>query len=282
MEAVAQELRFPPSAPQVLPLLKRHLVDLNVDIQQIVDLVRLDPGISARVLHAANSPLFSRGVRCHSVGVAVNRIGFNSIFEIVANAVAEQVLVQPLVSYSLEPDEFWRRSVVCGLASEHLAGQRDEDGNVAYTLGLLHGVGLVAVDQWVQRHMPTLGFFGRGFPNDFSDGERVLLGFTSAEVGAAVLRGWEFPVEMSEPIRWQYAPLTTVAHRRLNCILYAAKWLMAKVCAGVKWTGPAPDGRLLAPIQFTAATLACEVAAVEDRLDAVQRSLGVQGPVEAA
>jgi HD-like signal output (HDOD) protein len=281
-EAVAQAMRFPPSATRVLPLLKRHLVDINVDIQQIIDLVRLDPGISARVLHAANCTGVSRGVRCHSVAVAVNRIGFNPIFEIVANAVAEQVVVQSLVSYSLEADEFWRRSVVCGLAAEHLAELCDADGNVAYTSGLLHGVGMVAVDQWVQRHMPTLGFFGRGFPNDFSDGERVLLGFTSAEAGAAVLRGWEFPPEMSEPIRWQHAPLTVVAHRQLNCILYAAKWLMARVCAGDKWSGPAPDNRLLAPIKFTATTLGYEITAVQDKLEAVQRCLGLDIPAEVA
>ena len=278
---VAQSLHFPPSAPRVLPLLKRQLVDINVDIQQIIDLVRLDPGISARVLQAANSMVFSRGVRCHSVAVAVNRIGFNPIFEIVANAVAEQVLVQSLVSYSIEADEFWRRSVVCGLAAERLAGMRDVDPNTAYTMGLLHGVGMVAVDQWVQRHMPTLGFFGRGFPNDFSEGERVLLGFTSAEVGAAVLRGWEFPPEMSEPIRCQHAPQGAVAHKQLNCLLYASRWLTDRVCAGANWKGVIPDQRLLTPLQLTAASLANEVDELNGQLDLVLRNLGVEGPVEA-
>ena len=278
---VAQSLHFPPSAQRVLPLLKRQLVDINVDIQQIVDLVRLDPGISARVLQAANSMVFSRGGRCHSVAVAVTRIGFNPIFEIVANAVAEQVLVQPLVSYSMEADEFWRRSVVCGLAAERLAGMRGEDANVAYTMGLLHGVGMVAVDQWLQRQMPTLGFFGRGFPADFSEGERVLLGFTSAEVGAAVLRGWEFPPEMSEPIRCQHAPQSAVAHKQLNAILYAARWLTERVCVGTNAKRAEPDNRMLAPLQLTAVALEYEVEELKGQLNAVLRSLEVAGPVEA-
>ena len=163
-EAVAQAMRFPPSATRVLPLLKRHLVDINVDIQQIIDLVRLDPGISARVLHAANCTGVSRGVRCHSVAVAVNRIGFNPIFEIVANAVAEQVVVQSLVSYSLEADEFWRRSVVCGLAAEHLAELCDADGNVAYTSGLLHGVGMVASTNGCSGTCPPWAFLAAASP----------------------------------------------------------------------------------------------------------------------
>jgi HD-like signal output (HDOD) protein len=279
---VAQALRFPPSSPQVLPLLKRQLADLNVDIQQIVDLVRLDPGISARVLQAANSPVFSRGGRCYSVAVAVNRIGFDPMFEIVVNAVAEQVVEHVLVSYGMEADDFWRRSVICGLAAERLAGLRGEEGDMAYALGLWHGVGMVAVDQWVQRHLPTLGFFGRGFPSDCSDGERVLLGFTSAEVGAAVLRNWEFPVELSEPIRWQHAPLSSVAPRRLQSILYAAKWLTVQVCPAAKGAEVVPDHRLLAPLQLTAATLAGEVPWLRDRWEEVQRCLGQGEPVEIA
>jgi HD-like signal output (HDOD) protein len=275
-EVVAQALRFPPSAPKVIPLLKRQLVDINVDIQQIVDLVRLDPGISARVLHAANSPVFSRGARCNSVTVAVNRIGFNPIFEIVANAVAEQVLEQPLVSYGMDADEFWRRCVVCAMAAEQLAGARGEDMDLAYTVGLLHGVGMAAVDQWVQRHMPSLGFFNRGFPNDFSEGERVLLGFTSAEAGAALLRQWDFPSEMTDPVRWQHAPLTALSHRRLNCLLYAARWLTAWVCATDKGSVAAPDDRCLAPLKLTGKTLAFEVDALQDRLQTVQRSLGAE------
>jgi HD-like signal output (HDOD) protein len=276
VEAVAQAMRFPPAAARVLSSLQRLLVDINVDIQQIIDLVRLDAGISARVLQAANCTGVSRGVRCHSVAVAVNRIGFDPIFEIVAKASAEPGRGEALVSYALPAEEFWRRSIVCGLAAEHLAELRSVDGNVAYAMGLLHGVGLVAVDQWVQRYMPTLGFFGRGFPADFSEGERVLLGFTSAETGAAVLRSWDFPPEISEPIRCQYAPFTAVAHRQLNSILYAAKWLTARVCAGAAWSGPAPEGRLLAPINFNPTTLAAEITAVQDRLAAVQRHLGIE------
>lgn len=280
-ELIAQALRHTPSAPKVLPLLKRHLMNVNSPIHQIVDLIRLDPGIAARVLQAANSVLFSRGMRCHSVELAVNRIGFAHIYEIVANAVAEQVLVRPLTAYSVEADDFWRRSVACGLAAECLAEACGEDRNVAYTLGLLHGIGMVAIDQWAQVHAPTLGFFGRGFPRDHSDGERTLLGCTNAEVGAAVLRGWEFPPEMSEPLRWQYAPLDTLAHRRLNCLLYAAKWLSARVCAGPEQAVAAPDKRVLAPIGFMETTLARLAGSVRDRLATVQRSLE-DDPGEAA
>lgn len=275
---IVRSLRAPPCAPKVIPLLKRHLTNPNVPIPQIVELIRLDPGVSARVLQAANSALFKRGERCHSVELAVNRIGFDHIFEIVANAVAEQVIVRPLEAYVLEADEFWRRSVACGIAAERLAEQRDEDVHVAYVLGLLHGVGMVAIDQWTQRHAPRTGFRDRGFPRGYTESEQALLGVTHAEVGAAVLRSWEFPLEMAEPLRWQYSPVDGGSYRRLNCLLYAARWVSARACAAPGETVAAPDPRLLAPIRLNAPALAQLWPTVRDQIEGLQRRLAEEAP----
>jgi HD-like signal output (HDOD) protein len=273
LEEVVLSLRHPPCAPRVVPVLKRHLLNPNAPMFEIVDLIKLDPGVAARVLQAANSALFNRGERCHSVATAVGRIGFDHIFDIVATAVAEQVLVRPLTSYSVEADDFWRRSIACGLAAEHIAMQLDEDANVAYALGLFHGVGMVAIDQWAQRNAPSLGFLSRGFPRDFTDSERALIGLTNAEVGSAVLRSWEFPAEMSEPLRWQFAPLDSSAHRRLNCLLYAARWIAARLCGSPERPPCAPEDRFLAPLRLNASNLAREVPTVRERLEEVQRRL---------
>ena len=87
---------------------------------------------------------------------------------------------------------------------------------------------------------------------------------------------------MSEPLRWQYAPLGSTAYRPLNCLLYAAKWISTKVCAEPAVSIPAPESRFLAPIRLTADTLARQVAVVRGRMDQVHRSLGEYLPNEAA
>lgn len=275
---IAQALRRPPCAPRVLPALKRHLADPNAPIARIVELIRLDPGVSTSVLQAANSALYKRGDRCHSVEVAVNRIGFAHIYDIVANAVAEQVLTCRLKSYGLDADEYWRRSVACGIAAEHLAGPRNEDVHVAYTLGLLHAVGMAAIDQWARKNAPTLAFLGSGFPRGFIDSERALLGCTNAEVGAAVLRSWDFPGEMAEPVRWQYSPADGGSHRRLNSLLYAARWLAARVCAHPAEKTPPPEERFLAPLRLKAVALTGEWMAVAEKLEGVLRALEEMQP----
>lgn len=76
------EVRHLPSAPKVLPRLKELLVDGNSAMHEIVALIRLDPGIAARVLQMANSAFFSKGVRCFTVNEAVNRVGYEKVYEL--------------------------------------------------------------------------------------------------------------------------------------------------------------------------------------------------------
>ena len=57
--------------------------------------------IAARVLQMGNSAYYSGGNVCFTVGEAVNRIGYNQIYELVSYAVASQVLVRPLAAYAL-------------------------------------------------------------------------------------------------------------------------------------------------------------------------------------
>jgi len=251
-EQVVRELRHIPSAPKVLPRLKHLLSDGNSSMMEIVELIRLDPGISARVLQTANSAYYSKGARCFNVDDAVNRVGYDQVYELVAYAVASQVLVRPLESYGIEADQMWFSSVACGLAAESLAGLTGEERDTAYTVGLLHGIGMLAIDDWIIRNRPGTRLANKSLPGEACESERSLLGFTNAEAGAALLRHWDFPITMSEPLRWQYFPRSTAGHQRMSCLLHAAKWVRSAICATTAVAiPPALDPWLLLPLHLT-------------------------------
>jgi len=266
-EQVVQELRHLPSAPKVLPLLKRLLSDGNSAMHEIVALIRLDQGIAARVLQTANSAYYSKGVRCFTVDEAVNRVGYDQVYELVAYAVASQVLVRPLEAYNVEPDEVWRTAVACGLSAEYLAGICGEQRDIAYTVGLLHSVGMLAIDEWVLRNHPGLRLASAGFPREACESERAVLGFTQAEAGASLLRHWDFPLSMSEPVRWQYFPRSTAGHQRMACLLHSAKWVRSLVCAPAGAAlPPPPDAWLLQPLRLSLPQLELCAADVQSQL----------------
>ena len=273
-DLVVRELQHLPSAPKILPLLKRLLSNGNSAMHEIVALIRLDPGIAARVLQTANSAYYSKGVRCFNVDEAVNRVGYDQIYELVTHAVASQVLVRPLKAYGLEPDELWRSSVACALAADLLAASVGEERDIAYTVGLLHCVGLLAVDEWVLRNHPDCRLINHGYPREACEHERALLGFTQAEAGASLLRHWDFPLAMSEPVRWQYFPRSTAGHQRMACLLHAAKWVRSMTLLRPGTPSPSPPTAwLLEPLRLNLPQLERCTGEVEEQLSAVGRLL---------
>lgn len=263
-EDIVREVRHLPSAPKVLPRLKQLLADGNSAIHEIVTLVRLDPGIAARVLQLANSAYFSKGTRCFTVDEAVNRVGYAQVYELVAYAVASQVLVRPLTVYGIEADDLWRMSVSCALAAEALAERTRQDRDVAYTNGLLHCVGMVAIDEWAMHRAQPLVLKNTGFPREAVEAERAELGFTQAETGCALLKHWGFPPSISEPVRWQYTPRASASQARMSTLLFAAKWVRSAVCTPAGMTPPAlPEANQLSALGIgpsVLATLAVEIA----------------------
>jgi HD-like signal output (HDOD) protein len=271
---IVREVQHLPSAPKVLPRLKELLTDGNSAMHEIVALIRLDPGIAARVLQVANSAYFSKGVRCFTVNEAVNRVGYDEVYELVLLAVSSQVLVRPLDVYGIDADELWRLSVSGAIAAELLALRTRQDRDVAYSIGLLHCVGMVAIDEWALRHARHLTLAHTGFPREAVDAERATFGFTQAETGAALLRHWDFPASMSEPVRWQYAPRASASQAKMACLLAAAKWLRSAVCApkGAK-APPAPDAAHLQLLGLGAASLQAMVPEITARMTVVSSLL---------
>lgn len=273
---IIREVKNLPSAPKVLPRLKQLLGDGNSSITEIVGLIRLDPGIAARVLQVANSAYFSKGVRCFTIDEAVQRVGYDEVYDLVAYAVASQVLVRPLDVYGIEADALWTSSVACALAAETLALRTNQDRNVAYTIGLLHSVGMVAINEWALHHAPTLVLRHAGFPREATEAERAVFGFTQAETGSALLRDWNFPSAMSEPVRWQYAPRASAGQAKMASLLLGAKWLRSTICADPLVCPVPPDPLQLQPLGINPAVLGNLVGEVELQLAAVSSLLEVK------
>jgi len=274
-DEIVRDLKHLPSAPRVLPRLKRLLSDGNSSMPEVVSLIRLDPGIAARVLQVGNSIYYSQGIRCFTVEDAVNRVGYQQIYELVSYAVASQVLVRPLEVYDMEADDLWRTSVACALAAEALATRTGQDRDVAYTVGLLHSLGMVAIDDWALRNRPGLKLKGEGLPRETIEVERTSLGFTHAETGAALLHFWEFPHSMCEPVRWQYAPRGCASHTRMACLLHCAKWIRSVVCSRDGVRPPPPVESILQMVPIRTTDFPELIATVRERLRAVNSLLDV-------
>jgi len=199
-------LRDLPVAAAVLPRLQMLLLGDETNLDEVVDLVRFDPSLATRVMHAAGSAYYGRACDVSSLGEAIALLGLREAYRVTAAFAMSRFLNTSLRIYGMGPAEYWRRSLACALVMEQQAPARGLDECVAYTAGLLHAVGMVLID----RHLRTVGDPGmllRESPNTpLIRQEQRLIGMNHAQVAGLVLRKWNFGVGVVAPIEFQYEP----------------------------------------------------------------------------
>jgi HD-like signal output (HDOD) protein len=266
-DEIAATLPYLPASPNVLPRICRLLHSETATLHELNGLLKLDPGLTARVLQAGNLLAGTHGTLCPSIDEAINYLGTKHITAMIARVAKAQVLAQHVSLYGLDAEEFWRWSVSCALAAELLAEHTGEDPDIAYAVGLLHAVGMFAIDEWAHRKAPGLLFMPRDSLNDFLSSERAVLGCTQAEVGATLLHRWSFPATMVDPIRWQNSPENSAGFPRMACLLSAAKWLRTVVCSEDDFLAPPPpEAQALRPLRLAPEQLSQFVVELRIRL----------------
>lgn len=276
-DELVRQLRTLPPAPKVLMRLQPMLANINTSVDELASVIRLERALAARILQVSNSVYAGLGSKVSSIEEAITIIGFREVRRLVALVIGMQILEKPLPAYGLDARGLWRQSIACGLAAEELARHCDEDPNSAYALGLLHSVGMVVVNGWAAMVSKGRQLASTGYPDDFTVAERNMLGFTNAETGAALLRRWDFPASVVEPVRAQYEPLLANSHAKLAHLLNVSRWLRNAACEGAE--PPAlPDQRSLAAINASEELLRRLLPEVVRRLEEADRMLDTRNP----
>lgn len=193
------------SPPDVLIKLNRILDDPRCTASMLARTVATDPGLTARLLRLANSPFYGFPSRIDSIERALAVIGMNALRNLVlATSVSETFGRLPVDHMQ----DFWRHSLHCGLLSRALGercGMRDPES--LFVAGLLHDVGQLLM--FAKLPEMTREAHARaddcGLPVDAL--ERSIIGIDHAEVGGELLRRWNLPQNLWEPVARHHRPL---------------------------------------------------------------------------
>lgn len=183
--------------------LRTLLSDPSTEMEEIINLVRLDPALTFHVIRMSNSVLFGLRERNDSLEGAVGRVGFREIYRLVGLAATHQVCQRDLLTYRLKATRLWENAVATAAAAEVLALPAGGDAGLAYATGLLRTLGRVIIDG---------AACGQVYPGEaewpsVTEWEKRTFGVTSSEVAVTLLTHWRFPNELVESIRGHFDPL---------------------------------------------------------------------------
>ena len=215
-----QSTRDLPTIPAVLmPLM--HYLDQpleTVDMQKVVHMVSQDKSLAARCLQVANSPLFGSSREVESIQSAVVSLGISKVQEIAVSCSLLKLL--PGTTFNVNPSVFWAHSLGCALVAREFASKIGfPDPAKAYTAGLLHDVGVVAL-LWVAPHdFRRAVEVARAERIPLHEAEEKTLGITHVETGKIIAENWHLPPELVTVIAHHHSPEKAISARALVSII---------------------------------------------------------------
>ncbi len=190
---IVKSIRAVPVAPEVLPKLQSRLQDVDTDISDLAALIRLDAGLAASVLKSSNSAYYTRGTRVTSIEEAVSVIGYEETLRIVARCSYSTVMKGSLVCYGISGEALWEEAVLAALSMDQLSQLTECDASEAYISGLLHAVGMVAINDHLLRTNTRPADVAPSGPLDaIAQWETAAIGHHHGKVAAAMMQQWRF------------------------------------------------------------------------------------------
>ena len=135
-----------PSMPDILVKIKRLLDTEDYSLKDIADLIRIDAGISAKLLSVANSAAFCLRNKVLTVDQAINILGTTNVFAIVSFIILNKQFNSDRLIFNSLIRSFWISSVELAIISSELhkldTGHSNE---TIFMSGLFHDIGTLLI-----------------------------------------------------------------------------------------------------------------------------------------
>lgn len=179
-----------PSLPDIAVRIGKALQDENKTARHIAELVQADPAIAAKLLKAANSPLYAGTVKVESVSNAVVRLGTSVTHKLVMTFAIKDLFKTTSSLLNRRMKRLWSHSTRVAAISHVLARKLGRfDPEQALLGGLLHDIGILAIL-----------YYALDFPEAQSNKyvlDNVIKNLRG-QIGSMILRKWEFPESLQE------------------------------------------------------------------------------------
>lgn len=210
---------------EILLQLTRLLQDDYADVGRVVELVKRDPGLASSVVRLSNCAYFGCAEPSRTIDEAVGRIGFAEVMKLVSLISQRRYIGADLTPYGEDSASFWEESLATAVFMEFLAYEAEVEPALAYTIGLLSGIGKYPIAALLQRVKPYLRA-ERGISFlQLARWERSECQRDHAQTGSELLAHWGFHPSIHLPVGSHLRPILMTRERKTSSLLHIARTL---------------------------------------------------------
>jgi len=179
-----------PTIPVVAMKVMQLLESENATAEELAKIVAADPAVAARVMKISNSSFYGCQRQIQSLSMAIVILGFNTLKSLVVAASVKQVY-KP---FGLTEQMLWEHSFGAGLAAKIIASStRLANEEEAFLAGLFHDIGKTIMNSLDRDKFQLVMQKCYNDGISFEEAEKSIYPFSHDEVGAYVIKKWNFP-----------------------------------------------------------------------------------------
>lgn len=210
--------------------------DPDSQLNDLVDIVEVDPAITANLLKMCNSAHMALPQKVDSVDRALALIGMQGVVELVLAQNLGANLQKAQKGYLLKKGELWKQSLASAMVTKELA-QRQQLKNLPgiYTAALLKDIGKVVLNEFVSGHFQKIQKLVENKGLSFTEAEKQCVGLDHAELGGIIAKEWKFSSHLIYMIENHHLGNPDARRDPSTSTIYLADMvaMMAGSCIGV-------------------------------------------------
>ena len=205
--------------PQIALKVIRMIHSSDVSMAAIGKEIRQDQVLTAKIINLCNSAYFNPKNRIDTIDEAVVMLGERRILLLTFSIFTEYYYKDADNGYSLCKGGLFQHALGVAKAAEEIAREtRKIESELGYTAGLLHDIGKIVLDQWVDHFYPM---FYRNLYSDQNlslvDVERKVFNIDHTQAGAKLAKLWDLPERLAYDIEFhhrldKYEPYSNLMH----------------------------------------------------------------------
>ncbi len=192
-------------------------------LEEVGKTLSKDQGLTARILSLANSAYYGLQAEVQSVPRAAAVLGMSEIRNIVLALGVSGIISKYDMPSDFDLTAYWQHQFLVAMICKELSRMREVGSpDNMFTVGLLHDVGKLITamrrpDDWqaIQEIIESKEMFD-------SEAEEEYWGMDHAVIGALVLKSWDLPADLVEPVNWHHAPALAPEHSTESTLISLA------------------------------------------------------------
>ena len=223
-----------PAVPAVVQQVLGLVSNPDFSYDELMEMVSLDPGITAGVLRVCNSPYYGLRQKVTSLKHALTLLGPAKVVDIVLSNEVVGFYKQNQDGYNLARGDLWLHSMATALLAQKLGEKTGfNQPFMLFTAALLHDVGKLILSEYVGEEFSQIEGVMARKQISFVEAEREVLGLDHALLGGAVAKAWNFPEPIIKAIALHHDPARARTDADLVRLVALANLLVVSAGVGV-------------------------------------------------